>query len=124
MRIALIIGAGSFIGGIARYLVSRGVSGWLGAAFPFGTLAVNIAGCYLIGVFYGLGTRGHIFDPALRLFLTTGICGGFTTFSTFSNENFALLQEGNVWYFALYTSLSILVGLIATWLGDATIRIF
>lgn len=124
MKTVLLIGTGSFIGGIARYLVSKGISGWLGAAFPFGTFVVNIVGCYLIGLFYGIGVRGHILDPAWRLFLTAGICGGFTTFSAFSNENLALLREGNWLYFALYASLSVFAGLLATWLGDATVRLF
>jgi fluoride exporter len=121
-RLLLIIGSGSFIGGIARFLISRYVQGHALSSFPLGTLLVNLAGCFLIGVFYGLSERGSLMNAELRMFLTVGFCGGFTTFSTFANENISLLREGDFFYFALYTSLSIFFGLLATYMGNLIIK--
>ncbi len=122
VRLILIIGSGSFIGGIARYLISRYVQGQVLSAFPYGTLLVNLAGCFLIGIFYGLSERGNLMNTELRMFLTVGFCGGFTTFSTFANENISMLREGDFFYFALYTSLSIFFGLMATYTGNLIIK--
>ena len=74
-------------------------------------------GCLLIGIFYGLFERGHLFNADIRLFLTVGLCGGFTTFSTFMNENFVLLREQNYLYFISYTALSVILGLTAIYAG-------
>jgi fluoride exporter len=121
-RLLLIIGSGSFIGGIARFLISRYIQGQALSSFPFGTFAVNVAGCFLIGIFYGLSERGNMMNAELRMFLTVGFCGGFTTFSTFASENISLLREGDFFYFALYTSLSVFLGLMATYLGNLIIK--
>ena len=101
----LIIGLGSFCGGIFRFLLTRFVQHHFLSAFPFGTMAVNIA------------ERGHLFNADIRLFLTVGLCGGFTTFSTFMNENFVLLREQNYLYFISYTALSVILGLTAIYAG-------
>jgi CrcB protein len=121
-RLLLIIGSGSFIGGIARFLISRYIQGQSLSSFPYGTFVVNVAGCFLIGIFYGLSERGNLMSAELRMFLTVGFCGGFTTFSTFANENISLLREGDFFYFALYTSLSIFLGLMATYIGNLVIK--
>jgi fluoride exporter len=121
-RLLLIIGSGSFVGGIARFLISRYVQGQALSAFPYGTFLVNVAGCFLIGIFYGLSERGNLMNTELRMFLTVGFCGGFTTFSTFASENISLLREGDFFYFALYTSLSIFLGLMATFVGNLIIK--
>ena len=122
LRLLLIIGSGSFIGGIARFLISRYIQGQALSTFPYGTFVVNVAGCFLIGIFYGLSERGNLMNAELRMFLTVGFCGGFTTFSTFANENISLLREGDFFYFALYTSLSIFLGLMATYTGNLIIK--
>lgn len=123
LRTILIIGAGSFIGGIARFLLTRLVQSNVQSAFPWGTLAVNIAGCLLIGILYGLFERGHLMDQQLRLFLTIGFCGGFTTFSTFVNENFLMLSEQNYLQFSAYAVLSLALGLAAVYLGHLIVRV-
>jgi fluoride exporter len=122
IKLLLVIGSGSFLGGIARFLTSRYIQNHAMTAFPMGTLIVNIVGCLLIGFFYGLSERGNLINAEWRMFLTVGFCGGFTTFSAFANENMALLREGDFFYFALYTSLSVFLGLMATYLGNLIIK--
>ncbi len=93
MKIILAIGTGSFIGGILRCLLSLFIQTKTNSAFPFGTLAVNIIGCFFIGVVFGLFERGDVTEE-WRLFLATGILGGFTTFSAFSYEAIGMLRSG------------------------------
>ncbi len=124
LKVLFIIGSGSFIGGVARYLTSRYIQNTIISAFPFGTFTVNIIGCFLIGIFYGLSDRGTLMNDEWRIFLTVGFCGGFTTFSTFSNENLSMLRDGNFFYVALYAGLSVFLGLMATYLGNLTTKIF
>ncbi len=112
-REILFVGLGGFAGSALRYVIGR----WLSGGFPWGTLAVNVAGCLIIGLLYALVERGDLSSPALRLLLTAGFCGGFTTFSAFMGENLAMLRAGDLVPFALYTAGSILFGLAAVWLG-------
>ncbi len=121
MKLLLIAGTGGFLGTVSRFLVSRYFQNLFFSSFPFGTFVVNIAGCLLIGIFFGLSQKGNILGPEWRMFLTVGFCGGFTTFSTFASENLALLKDGNFFYFALYTGLSVFLGLMATYLGNTFI---
>ena len=116
------IGAGSFAGGVARYLLSRLVQSHAASGFPWGTLAVNVAGCLVVGVLYALFERGNLMNGDLRLFLTVGFCGGFTTFSTFIHENYALLGEQNFLHFAGYALLRFALGLLAAHLGHLIIK--
>jgi len=124
IKTLFIIGSGSFIGGVSRYLTSRFIQNSIISSFPFGTFIVNILGCFLVGFFYGLSERGNLINNEWRMFLTIGFCGGFTTFSTFTNENVSLLREGNFFYFAIYASLSLFLGLTATYLGNLITKIF
>ena len=124
LKTLLIIGSGSFIGGVARYIVSRFIQNGVISSFPFGTIVVNIIGCFLIGLIYGISERGNMINAEWRIFLTVGFCGGFTTFSTFAYENVSLLRDGNFFLFALYTSLSVFLGLLATYLGNMTTKLF
>jgi len=123
LKILLFIGSGSFLGGIARYLLSRSIQNTVITSFPLGTFWVNITGCFLIGLIYGLSDRGTPISNELRLFLAVGFCGGFTTFSTFSNENLALLRDGSILYFSLYAGLSVFIGLLVTFGGHALTKI-
>ncbi len=119
----LVIGTGSFIGGISRYLLSTFIQGKFFSTFPFGTLSVNIIGCFLIGIVYGLADHGNL-SPEWRLFLATGILGGFTTFSAFSNETTTMLRDGQYAYASLYIVSSVLLGLITTFIGIAITKLF
>ncbi|MDT3357165.1 MAG: fluoride efflux transporter CrcB [Bacteroidota bacterium] len=103
------VGAGSFIGGSARYLVSLMMKS-VGKGFPWATLIVNLAGCFLIGLLWGVFSRSSSEGSNWALFLTVGLCGGFTTFSTFSKEALMMLQSGNIWFFAGYIALSVVAG--------------
>jgi CrcB protein len=123
MKILLAIGTGSFIGGVCRYLLSQFIQGKVLYAFPVGTLVVNIAGCFLIGLVYGFSERGHI-SAEWRVFLATGIVGGFTTFSAFSYETVSLIRDGQVAYGFAYVSASVIVGLAATYAGLALVKGF
>ena len=123
MKIVLLVGLGSFIGGISRYLVTLFVQNKFLSSFPYGTLAVNIIGCFLIGVIYGFSDRGSM-NPEWRIFLATGIMGGFTTFSSFSNETVSMLRDAQYGFAMLYVSSSVVIGLLATLGGIFLIKIF
>jgi CrcB protein len=123
-KLIFVIGAGSFLGGISRFLASRLIQNSVISAFPYGTFVVNIVGCLLIGIFYGISERGNLMTTEWRMFLTVGFCGGFTTFSTFANENVALLRDGNLFYLALYTGLSVFFGILAVYAGNLITKLF
>jgi CrcB protein len=118
----MIVGLGGFIGTVARFLISRYFQVNITSVFPWSTFIVNIVGCLLIGIIYGISEKGDFLSPEIRLFLTVGICGGFTTFSTFSNDSFMLIREQEWFRFALYTSLSIFIGLMAVYVGRFIIK--
>ena len=99
----LLVGLGSCLGGILRFLLSKVVQEYVVYSFPLGTLLANVIGCFIMGVFCALFEQNHLMNLQLKSFLTVGFCGGFTTFSSFANENFQLLREGNMLYFSLYT---------------------
>lgn len=122
MKIVLAIGIGSFIGGIARYLITVLIQNKIVSSFPYGTLMVNITGCFLIGMVYSLSEKGSM-NVDWRLFLATGILGGFTTFSAFSMETVFMLKQGLISSAFLYTGLSIILGFAATMLGFFLIKI-
>lgn len=95
LRSLFIIGGGSCLGGIARYLLQQYIQNRFPSSFPFGTLLVNILGCFIIGIIYDIATKGNILSPATRLFLVTVFCGGFTTFSSFAYENVSMYWRGS-----------------------------
>ena len=93
----------------------------MAVSFPWGTMAVNIAGCFLIGLLSGLSLGGNI-SPTTKLVLVTGFCGGFTTFSTFMNENLMLGRDGSILSAVLYTLASLVLGLLAVILGYQIVK--
>jgi len=124
LKSILIVGFGGFIGTIARFLTSRYFQENITSVFPWSTLIINIAGSLLIGFIYGISEKGDFMSPDVRLFLTVGICGGFTTFSTFSNDAFILLRQDEWIRFAFYTSMSFFLGLLAVYGGRIIIKLF
>jgi CrcB protein len=114
----LVIGAGGAIGAIMRYLISllplRPHNG-----FPVTTLCINVAGAFCLGLIIALAGRKADFDPRLLLFLKVGLCGGFTTFSTFSMEAMSLLQDGKIFVAVSYMALSVVLCVGAVAVGQA-----
>lgn len=117
LRAILLVGLGSACGGILRYLAGKLIHGVISTQFPAGTMAVNVIGCFLIGLVYCIFNRHTPGDTNMQLLLATGFCGGFTTFSSFIHENHAMLENGNILQFALYTGLSVTLGLLALYLA-------
>lgn len=118
LKTILFIAAGSGLGGVARYLVGRWVQSLFGATlFPWGTFAVNVVGCLIIGLIYGLVDRGANIPQDMKIFLTVGFCGGFTTFSTFIHENYMLFDSSEFPALALYAGASFTVGLLLAYAG-------
>ena len=116
----LLVGLGGFIGSIARFFLSKLNIFFVVLAIPIGTLAVNILGSFLIGFLTGISDKSVILTVELRMFLMVGLCGGFTTFSSFTNENLMLIHNGQILSVLLYTGLSVLLGFTAVYLGYAT----
>ncbi len=120
----LVAGFGGFIGTILRFLVSRYFQLHFATVFPWGTLIVNIVGCFVIGIFLGFSEKGELFSQEWRLFFTVGICGGFTTFSTFSIDAVMLLENRELFRFASYSALSFFLGITASILGRNLIKLW
>jgi CrcB protein len=113
----LLIGLGGFVGSVARFLVSKLNTRVDWFSIPIGTLTVNVAGSLLIGFLIGISEKSPVLTVEWRMFLMVGLCGGFTTFSSFSGENLMLMRNGQFLPLLLYTGLSILLGFTAVYLG-------
>ena len=116
------IAVGSAIGGVSRYILGGVVQRVLDTTFPSGTLLVNITGSFLLGAIMRFAVDTPAISPEVRAFLTIGICGGYTTFSTFSYETAAMLEDGEWTRAAAYVSASVLLSLLAMFLGFAAAR--
>jgi CrcB protein len=116
------VAIGSAIGGVGRFLIQEFIQKRVESTFPYGTLIVNLTGCFIIGIVVGLADKGNILSPQSRIFLAAGFCGGFTTFSSFISENRSMLQDGELLNTFIYIGASVIVGLVATALGIFIIK--
>lgn len=120
MKNLFLVGIGGFIGSIARYYVSKLNLQYDLFSIPVGTLSVNVLGSFVIGILTGISAKSELLSVEWRLFLMVGLCGGFTTFSSFTNENLMLMHNGQFFTVLIYTSLSVILGFIAVYLGYTT----
>lgn len=117
---AALVGSGGFIGAVFRYAMSGVVQRHAGlSTFPFGTLAVNMLGCFLIGAAVGLADSRQLFGPEFRLFALIGLLGGFTTYSTFGYESFALMRDADYLKMLANVIVHVVLGLVLVWVGYA-----
>jgi CrcB protein len=123
MNNLFLIAVGGALGSVSRYGCQRWIYQLHPHPFPFGTFAVNIVGSLLIGLFYAASEKGNLMSAEWRLFLTTGFCGGYTTFSTFSFETVSLLREGNYGYAFVYILLSVMLGVFAVAAGIFIVKL-
>lgn len=113
----LLVAAGGALGSVARYMLSGALRGSALSAFPFGTITVNVSGCLILGIVFGLTEDCTAINRDLRLMMTAGFCGGFTTFSTFMGESVSLMRTDSVLMAAGYIGISVVLGLLAVFLG-------
>ncbi len=118
----LFVASGGAAGSVARYLISRWVQVAQPGPFPTGTLAVNLIGSFLIGLFFGWFAKQETGTEDMRLLLMTGFCGGFTTFSALTLESLHLIKDNRTGLFFLYISVSLLLGIGATYAGFRLIK--
>lgn len=119
----LLAGIGGFIGTCFRFLTGKFCSLITDSPFPYGTMAVNLIGSFLIGILFGLVERTNFISPQMNVLLITGFCGGFTTFSTFADDMYLLLQQRHFLSFGLYACGSFLLGLLLVWAGRSAIKL-
>lgn len=122
MKQVLFVGAGGAIGSILRYLTTVVTARYYSASFPLATFIVNVAGCFLAGLIFGVIAQETTEAQNLKFLLITGFCGGFTTFSAFALENVRLMNSGSATIAVVYTIASIVAGLLAVWIGLAITR--
>ena len=115
---AALVGSGGFVGAVCRYTLSGFVQRIAGlSTFPYGTLAVNLIGCLLIGLIAGFVEERQVFGPGFRLFVMIGMLGGFTTYSTFGFESYALLRDADFLRAAGNVTVHVVLGLTLVWAG-------
>ena len=123
MQNIIVIGLAGLAGTLARYWLSSVIDSRTGASFPFGTLVVNLIGCFIIGFLFYAFADEFVIHPAIRSAVFVGLLGGFTTFSSFGIQTFTLLENGQVLWAALNILLSNIGGLMLVWLGYILSRI-
>lgn len=122
LRQILLVGLGSALGGMSRFLLGRLAHAYVPMQFPLPTLVINILGCFLIGLFFGYAAKHATLSQDMLILLTVGLCGGFTTFSAFAYENIALMRTGAYTMVLVYITASVSLGILATWLGIELFR--
>ena len=118
----IIAGIGGFVGTCLRFLTGKLCHFITSSPFPWGTFAVNIIGSFIIGVLFGMAEKTNLISPQTNLLLITGFCGGFTTFSSFADDMYLLLQQKHWLMFGTYTILSFALGLLLVWVGRSIVR--
>lgn len=118
----IIAGCGGFVGTCCRFLIGKWSSAMFHSSFPLGTFLVNIIGCFIIGLLFGLLEKANLMTPGKNVLLITGFCGGFTTFSTFADDMWELGSKGDWGTFAAYLAASVIIGILLVWAGRAIIR--
>ncbi len=121
---SLWVGLGGFVGAVSRYQLDLLITRHNRSAFPWGTLVVNLSGCFLLGLLLTLSTERLDANPALRVALTVGFVGAYTTFSTFSLQAVRLTEAGDVGLAVGYVAGSVVIGLLAAWAGMSIGRAF
>lgn len=123
MGMILAIGLGGAIGALARYFLSSQITHFAGSGFPWGILIVNILGCFIMGVIAELGALSWNLSPEMRAFLTTGILGGFTTFSAFALDTALLTERGDLVAGMAYVAASVAGSIAALFAGLSLVRV-
>lgn len=116
-KLILAVGSGGFAGSVLRFLVYKYFENPQATGWPWGTLAVNVAGSLLAGILFGISEKTNLIPETLSLFLLVGFCGGFTTFSAFALDNIKLFQDGAYTQNFLYITSTILLGILAIFVG-------
>ncbi len=117
MKSVMLVGIGGALGSILRYLMGTSINKFYHGHFPMGTFVVNIIGCILIGLITAIIIKQNIINSDLKMLLIVGFCGGFTTFSTFSQENIQLINSGHFSILALNIIASVSLGVLGVWAG-------
>lgn len=118
----MLVGAGGFVGSVLRYITSRAIDSKMNSLFPYGTLAVNVAGSFILGMVYVIALKRAGDSENIRLLLGAGFCGGFTTFSAFALENFNLMEQRLIGTSVLYIGVSLVLGFLGLWAGITLAR--
>lgn len=122
LRTILLVGTGGFIGSVMRYLLQVFVEKGVASTFPLGTLIANVAGSFIIGMVFALAEKGSLLSAEWRIFLAVGVCGGFTTFSSFAYNNFTMIKENTLGQLFWNIGGSLFLGILAVYLGVIFIR--
>lgn len=122
IKMMLLAGCGGFVGTALRFLTGKLCAHISLGGFPLGTFMVNIVGSFLIGLLLGLAEGRGALSPSASALLVTGFCGGFTTFSTFADDMFLMLNKGQIMLFVLYFFMSLAIGIALVWLGRSLVR--
>lgn len=122
IKLMLLAGLGGFFGTCARYLTGLIAHRLFPTPFPLGTMIVNIVGCFIIGLLFGLAEKQHLLSNAWSALLITGFCGGFTTFSTFSDDAWLMIHQRNWCPLLLYVGGSLVLGVLLVWAGRHLVK--